>query len=174
MPRGSTLLKWRYGWSGSSAPADPKGKYFSLRLQLPDDPLRHAGLLARRGWRVGFSDVSARQGRDGIYLQIASSRKFSVRCGATTRQSLFRASSSWMATCWCSVNRPARRKGIEVQCSPGGTEVITVIAQNAAGSGPQIDRDDLIKLTYKTPASPAGALVRASQVYLNSRPLRTS
>jgi hypothetical protein len=86
------------------------------------------------------------KGATEIYLQIASSRKFSVRCGATTRQSCSRV--KFVDGNFLVLSESTRvQKGIEVQYSPGGTEVITVIARNTQrGQVLKIDRDDLIKL----------------------------
>jgi SAM-dependent MidA family methyltransferase len=99
-----------------------------------------------QGGALAFEMFRLDKGATEVYLQVATSRKFAVRCGATTRQQCqqvrFLDGNSFLLTETTSV-----RQGMEVQYSPAGEEVITVIAHNTQrGQILDIDRGDLIKL----------------------------
>jgi hypothetical protein len=141
------LLKWRYEMVGIvMSQLDPKGKYFSGFGYNYDDRYDTPGFWHGEGGALAFEMFRLDKGATEIYLQIASSRKFSVRCGATTRQSCSRV--KFVDGNFLVLSESTRvQKGIEVQYSPDGTEVITVIARNTQrGQVLKIDRDDLIKL----------------------------
>ena len=141
------LLKWRYEMVGIvMSQLDPEGKYFSGFGYNYDDRYDTPGFWHGDGGALAFEMFRLDKGATEIYLQIASSRKFAVRCGATTRQSCSRV--KFVDGNFLVLSGSTRvQEGIEVQYSPGGTEVITVIARNTQrGQVLKIDRDDLIKL----------------------------
>lgn len=125
---------------------DPTGEYFSgfgyyynNRYDTPSFWSGHGGALAFQIFRLD-------KGATEVYLQVATSRKFAVRCGATTHQECLSLrlmdGNSYLVT-----ESTLRRRGIEVQYSPNGDEVITVIARNTQrGRILEISRGDLIKL----------------------------
>jgi hypothetical protein len=87
-----------------------------------------------------------KEGATEVYLQIATSRRSAVRCGATTGQQClqfhFMDGNSYLLT-----DSTLADGGIEVQYRPNGNEVVTVIARNTQrGRALQISRADLIKL----------------------------
>ena len=125
---------------------DPQGKYFSgfgygydRRYDTPSFWAGQGGALAFEMFRLG-------KGATEVYLQIATSRKFAVRCGATTHQQclrfFFMDGNSYLVT-----DSRVAYHGIEVQYSPKGDEVITVVARNTQrGKTLDISTGDLIKL----------------------------
>jgi hypothetical protein len=125
---------------------DPTGTYFSGfgysydgRYDTPDFWTGYGGALAFEMFRLD-------KGATEVWLQVASSRSSAVRCGATTRQKClffrFMDGNSYLMT-----DSRLSDGGIEVQYSPHGDEVITVIARNTKrGQSLEIGTGDLIKL----------------------------
>jgi DNA-directed RNA polymerase specialized sigma24 family protein len=124
---------------------DPTGGYFSGfrfsydRHDVPGSWTDHGGALAFDMFRLD-------EGATEIYLQIATGRTYAVRCGATTHQKCmsirFMDGNSYLMT-----DSTLADGGIEVQYSPNGDEVITVIARNTQrGRTLNIGSGDLIKL----------------------------
>jgi hypothetical protein len=145
--RAHVLFKWRFRMiQVASSYLDPSGAYFSAfsysydsHYDTPSFWTGHGGALAIEMFRLD-------EGATEVYLQIASSHKFAVRCGATTRQKCmfirFMDGNSYLLT-----DSTVANGGIEVQYSPKGDEVITVIARNTErGKSLEISRGDLIKL----------------------------
>jgi DNA-directed RNA polymerase specialized sigma24 family protein len=145
--RSKILLKWRSEMAEvASSYLDPSGEYFSgfgyyynSRYDMPSFWSGQGGALAVKIFRLD-------KGATEVYLQVASSRKFAVRCGATTGQKClflqFMDGNSYLLT-----DSTLADGGIEVQYSPKGDEVITVIARNTQrGQMLEISRGDLIKL----------------------------
>ena len=147
MCRAKILLKWRSEMAEvATSQLDPQGKYFSgfgygytARYDMPSFWSGQGGALAFEMFRLS-------RGATEVYVQIATSRKFAVRCGATTHQRC-------MAVHFMDGNRylltdsTVADGGIEVQYCPRGDEVITVIARNTQrGKTLDIGSGDLIKL----------------------------
>jgi DNA-directed RNA polymerase specialized sigma24 family protein len=142
-----TLVRWRSMMTEvATSHLDPTGMYFSGfgysydgRYDTPTRWTAHGGALAFEMFRLD-------EGATEVWVQVATSREFAVRCGATTRQKClffrFMDGNSYLMT-----DSTLRRRGIEVQYSPYGDEVITVIARNTQrGQILEISRGDLIKL----------------------------
>jgi DNA-directed RNA polymerase specialized sigma24 family protein len=145
--RSKILLKWRSEMAEvASSYLDPSGEYFSgfgyhynSRYDMPSFWSGQGGALAFEIFRLD-------KGATEVYLQVATSRRFAVRCGATTGQKClfiqFMDGNSYLLT-----DSTLADRGIEVQYSPKGDEVITVIARNTQrGQMLEISRGDLIKL----------------------------
>jgi DNA-directed RNA polymerase specialized sigma24 family protein len=145
--RSTILFKWRSEMAEvASSYLDPSGEYFSgfgyyytNRYDMRSFWSGHGGVLGLKMFRLD-------KGATEVYLQVATDRKFAVRCGATTGQQCFHFrfmdGNSYLMT-----DSTLQREGIEVQYSPSGHEVITVIARNTQrGQILQISRGDLIKL----------------------------
>ena len=99
-----------------------------------------------QGGALAFEMFRLEKGATEVYLQVATSRKFAVRCGATTGQQCmfvrFMDGNSYLMT-----DSTLKGGGIEVQHNPRGDEVITVIARNTQrGQMLEISSGDLIKL----------------------------
>jgi len=145
--RAKLLFGWRSEMAAIAASyLDPRGKYFSGFGYSYDSRYDTPGFWDGQGGALAFEMFRLDKGATEIYLQIATSRKYAVSCGFTTRQPCqrmrFMDGNSFLLTETTSV-----RQGIEVQYSPAGTEVITVIAHNTQrGKVLEIDRGDLIKL----------------------------
>ena len=145
--RAKVLFGWRSDMAAVAASyLDPRGRYFSGFGYSYDNRYDVPGFWDGQGGALAFEMFRLDKGATEIYLQIATSRKYAVSCGFTTRQPCqrmrFMDGNSFLLTETTSV-----RQGMEVQYSPAGAEVITVIAHNARrGQVLEIDRGDLIKL----------------------------
>jgi DNA-directed RNA polymerase specialized sigma24 family protein len=145
--RAKVLFGWRSDMAAVAASyLDPRGRYFSGFGYSYDNRYDVPGFWDGQGGALAFEMFRLDKGATEIYLQIATSRKYAVSCGFTTRQPCqrmrFLDGNSFLLTETTSV-----RQGMEVQYSPAGAEVITVIAHNARrGQVLEIDRGDLIKL----------------------------
>jgi DNA-directed RNA polymerase specialized sigma24 family protein len=145
--RAQILFKWRSRMvEVTRSYLDPTGKYFSGFGYSYNSRYDTPGFWSGQGGALAFEMFRLDKGATEVYVQIATSRKFAVRCGATTHQqcsqmkfmdgNFFLLSESTLV-----------RRGIEVQYSPSGEEVITVIARNTQrGKVLDISRGDLIKL----------------------------
>jgi hypothetical protein len=145
--RAKVLFGWRSDMAAVAASyLDPRGRYFSGFGYSYDNRYDVPGFWDGQGGALAFEMFRLDKGATEIYLQIATSREYAVSCGFTTRQPCqsmrFLDGNSFLLTETTSV-----RQGMEVQYSPAGAEVITVIAHNARrGQVLEIDRGDLIKL----------------------------
>jgi DNA-directed RNA polymerase specialized sigma24 family protein len=144
--RAKILLKWRSEMAEvATSQLDPRGKYFSGFGYGYDSRYDTPSFWAGQGGALAFEMFRLNKGATEVYLQIASSRKFAVRCGATTHQQCmvlrFMDGNRYLLTDSTVAN------GIEVQYCPRGDEVITVIARNTQrGKTLDIGSGDLIKL----------------------------
>jgi DNA-directed RNA polymerase specialized sigma24 family protein len=145
------LLKWRYEMVEIvTSHLDPNGKYFSGFGYYYDDRYDTPGFWYGQGGALAFEMFRLDKGATQIYLQIASGRKFSVRCGATTRQPCSRVKFV-DGNFFLLSESTIVQQGIEIQYSPSGKEVITVIARNTQrGQTLNVKRSDLIKLVQDT------------------------
>ena len=145
--QGEILRRWRAEMSvvvGSYL--DPKGEYFSGYGYHYDQRYNDPGFWTGKGGALAFEMFRMDRGATTVYLQIATSRQSSVRCGETvgrrcTRQK-FLDGNFFNLTNTVSV-----RQGMEVQYRPTGEHVVTVIARNTTkGREFDIPRGDLIRL----------------------------
>jgi DNA-directed RNA polymerase specialized sigma24 family protein len=145
--RSVILLRWRSRMvEVASSHLDPTGKYFSGFGYAYDSRYDSPGFWTGQGGALAFEMFRLDKGATEVYLQIATSRKFAVRCGATTHQQclrfFFMDGNSYLVT-----DSRLADGGVEVQYSPRGDEVITVIARNTQrGKVLDIGTGDLIKL----------------------------
>jgi hypothetical protein len=126
---------------------DPRGEYFSGYGFRYDERYQDPGFWTGEGGALALEMFRwDKAGATTVYLQIATSRRDAVRCGATIGRSCigqkFLDGNSFNLTNTVNV-----RQGIEVQYRPTGTYVITVIARNTTG-GEEFDlgRGDLVRL----------------------------
>ena len=128
--RSQILLKWRSKMAEvASSYLDPTGEYFSGFGYYYDNRYDTPGFWSGHGGALAFQMFRLDKGATEVYLQIATSRTVAVRCGATTRQQCSRMKFMDGNFFLLSESTLVRR-GIEVQYSPSGQEVITVIARN--------------------------------------------
>ncbi len=145
--RARILFKWRSEMAEVAASyVDPRGDYFSGFGIHGDSGSETPGFWSGEEGALAFEMFRLDKGATAIYLQIATSRKSAVRCGATTHQKClgFRSmdGNSYLLT-----DSTLADGGIEVQYSPEGDEVITIIARNTQrGRVLEISSGDLIKL----------------------------
>jgi hypothetical protein len=141
------LFRWRSRMSEvAQSHLDPTGEYFSGFGYLYDSRYNTTSFWSGGGGALAFQMYRLDKGATEVYLQVATSRKFALRCGASTHQECLSLTlmdgNSYLVT-----DSTLRRRGIEVQYSPNGDEVITVIARNTQrGQILEISSGDLIKL----------------------------
>ena len=145
--RSKILFEWRSDMAEvASFYLDPRGEYFSGFGYYYDRRYDMPSFWSGQGGALAFEMFRLDKGATEIYVQVATSRKFAVRCGATTGQQCmfvrFMDGNSYLMT-----DSTLKGGGIEVQHNPRGDEVITVIARNTQrGQMLEISRGDLIKL----------------------------
>jgi DNA-directed RNA polymerase specialized sigma24 family protein len=145
--RAQILFRWRSRMTEvATSHLDPTGMYFSGFGYSYDGRYDTPTLWTAHGGALAFEMFRHDEGATEVWMQVATSREFAVRCGATTRQKClffrFMDGNSYLMT-----DSTLRRRGIEVQYSPNGDEVITVIARNTQrGQILEVSRGDLIKL----------------------------
>ena len=69
---------------------DPQGKYFSGFGYSYDSRYDTPSFWSGQGGALAFEMFRLDKGATEVYLQVATSRKFAVRCGATTHQKCLR------------------------------------------------------------------------------------
>ena len=145
--RAQILFKWRSKMvEVTRSYLDPTGAYFSGFGYSYNSRYDTPGFWSGQGGALAFEMFRLDKGATEVYLQIATSRKFAVRCGTTTHQQCSRMKFMDGNFFLLSESTIVRR-GIEVQYSPSGEEVITVVARNTQrGKVLDISRADLIKL----------------------------
>jgi DNA-directed RNA polymerase specialized sigma24 family protein len=145
--RSKILFEWRSDMAEvASSYLDPRGEYFSGFGYYYDTRYDMPSFWSGQGGALAFEMFRLEKGATEVYLQVATSRKFAVRCGATTGQKCmfirFMDGNSYLMT-----DSTLKGRGIEVQHNPRGDEVITVIARNTQrGQMLEISSGDLIKL----------------------------
>ena len=145
--RAQILFQWRSKMAEvASSYLDPSGEYFSGFGYRYDSRYDMPSFWTGEGGALAFEMFRLDKGATEVYVQVATSRKFAVRCGATTGQKCmfirFMDGNSYLMT-----DSTLADGGIEVQHSPKGDEVITVIARNTQrGEILEISTGDLIKL----------------------------
>jgi DNA-directed RNA polymerase specialized sigma24 family protein len=145
--RAQIMFKWRSKMvEVTRSYLDPAGEYFSGFGYSYNSRYDTPSFWTGQGGALAFEMFRLDKGATEVYLQIATSRKFAVRCGATTHQQCSRM-KFMDGNFFLLSESTVVRNGIEVQYSPSGQEVITVIAQNTQrGKVLDISRGDLIKL----------------------------
>jgi hypothetical protein len=146
--RGEIMRRWRAEMAvvvGSYL--DPRGEYFSGYGFRYDERYQDPGFWTGQGGALAFEMFRwDKAGATTVYVQIATSRRDAVRCGATIGRNCIRQTfldgNSFNLTETVNV-----RQGIEVQYRPTGTYVITVIARNTTkGEEFDLGRGDLVRL----------------------------
>jgi DNA-directed RNA polymerase specialized sigma24 family protein len=145
--RSKILFDWRSDMAEvATSYLDPSGEYFSGFGYYYDNRYDMPSFWSGQGGAFAFQMFRLDKGATEVYLQVATSRKFAVRCGATTGQQCmfmrFMDGNSYLMT-----DSTLKGRGIEVQHNPRGDVVVTVIARNTQrGQMLEISRGDLIKL----------------------------
>jgi DNA-directed RNA polymerase specialized sigma24 family protein len=145
--RAQIMFKWRSKMvEVTRSYLDPTGEYFSGFGYSYNSRYDTPSFWTGQGGALAFEMFRLDKGATEVYLQIATSRKFAVRCGATTHQEC--SQMKFMdGNFFLLSESTVVGNGIEVQYSPSGEEVITVIARNTQrGKVLDISRGDLIKL----------------------------
>ncbi len=153
----------------ATAELDPQGKYFSGFGYAYDTRYDMPSFWAGDGGALAFEMFRLDKGATEVYVQIATSRKFAVRCGATTHQKCL-AFHSMDGNSYLVTNSTLADGGIEIQYWPRGDEVITVIAHNTQrGQDLDVGSGDLIRLV-QDPGFTCPSARRSQRLRLQDRP----
>jgi DNA-directed RNA polymerase specialized sigma24 family protein len=145
--RGEILRVWRAEMANVvQSYLDPRGEYFSGYGYHYDERYDTTGFWTGDGGALAFEMFRLDKGATVVYVQIATSRRTAVRCGATIGETCqyqkFLSGNFFNLTQTTSVI-----EGMEVQYRPTGGEVITVIARNTTkGQSWDIARGNLLRL----------------------------
>ena len=91
------LFRWRSKMTEvARSHLDPTGEYFSGFGYFYDSRYNTPSFWSGGGGALAFQMFRLDKGATEVYLQVATSRKFAVRCGATTHQECL-GCSSWTA-----------------------------------------------------------------------------
>ena len=145
--RAQLVREWRNEMTKvANSYLDPEGSYFSGYTYSDDDLYESDGLWSGAGGVLGLDLSRLNRGGTEIYLQIATSRQYAVPCGQRTdRTCMVMRFMDGNVFTFTDTDRAAG--GIEVQYSPYGNEVITVVARNMmGGTALEVDRSDLMAL----------------------------
>lgn len=125
---------------------DPEGTYFSGYTYSYDRLYDSPGIWTGQGGVLGFDLFRLSEGGTDVYVQIATSPRFALRCGQQTHQTC--APQQFMdGNVFTMTNTSYADQGLEVQYSPLGNEVITVVARNTSkGPALRIGRAELVNL----------------------------
>jgi DNA-directed RNA polymerase specialized sigma24 family protein len=145
--RALILSRWRSKMAEvTSSYLDPSGEYFSGFGYHYDSRYDVPSFWTGQGGALAFEMFRLDKGATEVYVQVATGRKFAVRCGATTDQKCL-SFQSMDGNSYLLTDSRVAAGGIEVQYSPKGDEVITVIAHNTQrGQILDISTGELIKL----------------------------
>jgi DNA-directed RNA polymerase specialized sigma24 family protein len=145
--RAKIVFKWRSEMTKVAASyLDPRGEYFSGFGDFYDRRYDTPSFWSGGGGALAFQMFRLDRGATSVYVQLATDREFAVRCGATTHQECL-SFQSMDGNTYLMTHSTLADGGIEVQYSPRGDEVITVIARNAQrGQVLQISTGELIRL----------------------------
>lgn len=144
--RATILREWRAEMARVAGTyLDPDRRYFSGYAFSYDDRYESTDVWSGRGV-LGLDLFRMQSGGTEVYLQIATSRRFAVHCGTTTHNAC--VSQRFMdGNRFTLTDSTAVAQGVEVQYSPDGDQVITVVARNVnRGQELPITRGDLINL----------------------------
>ena len=125
---------------------DPEKSYFDGVGHGSEPIYETPSFWDGRGGVLGFDLFSRGPGATLVYVQVASDRRFAIRCGDLTGQRC--VSQRFLDGNRFSLTETTyAAEGLEVQFAPNGTEVVTVVARNTTkGRALDISRGDLIKV----------------------------
>lgn len=144
--QGQVLIAWRSDMAEvAESHIDPTGRYFSAVGYAYDTRSDTPTIWTPQGGALAFQLFRPGDGATEVYVQIATSQKYAVRCGATTKNTCYSQDS--MDGNRYLIAGSSVASGMEVQFSTTGTEVITAIVQNPRkGAVLKLQMSDLIDL----------------------------
>lgn len=121
---------WRYRMATIVTQSlDPKATYFSGYSFGYDPRYDSDPLWQGKGGALGLDVFSATRGSTVVFVQIATSRKTAIRCGATTKHRCIRRQMMDF-NYFTMTDTSDSRQGVEVQYRPTGSYVITIIVRD--------------------------------------------
>jgi DNA-directed RNA polymerase specialized sigma24 family protein len=144
--QGQVLIAWRSDMAEvAESHIDPTGRYFSAVGYAYDTRSDTPTIWTAQGGALAFQLFRPDGGATEVYVQIATSQQYAVRCGATTGHVCL--SQRFMDGNRFHLTSTSVRQGVEVQYSPNGDQVITAIARNTTkGQVLELSTSDLIDL----------------------------
>ncbi|MET1005981.1 MAG: hypothetical protein ABWX96_10550, partial [Propionibacteriaceae bacterium] len=125
---------------------DPQRTYFSGYTFSYDELYDTSGFWSGNGGALGLDMYRLSAGSTEVYVQIATSQEFAVPCGQITRHTCD-AMRFMDGNVFTLSESTQLSQGLEVQYSPTGQQVITVVARNTTrGKALDISRGTLIAL----------------------------
>ena len=129
---------WRYRMATIVTQSlDPKAAYFSGYSFGYDPRYDSDALWQGRGGALGLDVFSATRGSTVVFVQIATSRKTAIRCGATTKHRCIRRQMMDF-NYFTMTDTTDSRQGVEVQYRPTGSYVITIIVRDPTKGTPLV------------------------------------
>ena len=144
--QGQVLIAWRSDMAEvAESHIDPTGRYFSAVGYAYDTRSNTPTIWTPQGGALAFQLFRPDGGATEVYVQIATSRRYAVRCGVTTGHPCL--SQRFMDGNRFHLTSTSVREGVEVQYSPNGDQVITAIARNTTkGQVLELTTSDLMDL----------------------------
>ena len=144
--QGQVLIAWRSDMAEiAESHIDPTGRYFSAVGYAYDTRSDTPTIWTTQGGALAFQLFRPDGGATEVYVQIATSQRYAVQCGATTGHVC--VSQRFMDGNRFHLTSTSVRQGVEVQYSPNGDQVITAIARNTTrGQVLELSTADLIDL----------------------------
>ena len=144
--QGQILIAWRSDMAEiAESHIDPTGRYFSAVGYAYDTRSDTPTIWTPQGGALAFQLFRPDGGATEVYVQIATSQRYAVRCGATTGHVCL--SQRFMDGNRFHLTSTSVREGVEVQYNPNGDQVITAIARNTTkGQVLELSSSDLIDL----------------------------
>ena len=144
--QGQVLIAWRSDMAEvAESHIDPTGRYFSAVGYAYDTRSDTPTIWTPQGGALTFQLFRPDGGATEVYVQIATSQHYAVRCGATTGHQCM--SQRFMDGNSFDLTFTSVREGLEVQYNPNGDQVITAIARNTTkGRVLELSTSDLIEL----------------------------
>lgn len=130
-----------------SSHLDPDGDYFTGYSYSYTEGYQGSGFWDGGGGALGLDLYRMTGGATEVYLQIATSRSYAIRCGEMTKRPC--QSVRFMDGNRFTLTDPSTVvQGLEAQHRPEGTFVITIVARNTSRASRElpVTRADLIEL----------------------------
>ena len=146
--RAEIVTAWRSEMADViSSYLDPGGDYFTGYSYSYNEDYQGAGFWSGGGGALELAMYRTTGGATEIYLQIATSRQYAIRCGQITKRECH--TLRFMDGNHFTMTDPGTMtQGLEVRHRPNETDVITIVARNTSKAGRElpVTRADLVTL----------------------------
>jgi hypothetical protein len=145
--RGHILYQWRSDMAEVARSAlDPAGEYFTGFGYTGGQTYEVPGFWSGAGGALAFEMFRVEGGGTRLYVQLATSQDYALRCGASTGHRCF--SMEFMDGNRFTVTETTTAdKGVEIQYRPYDDQVITIVARDVGpGRKLALNTGDLLRL----------------------------